>query len=89
MFIAVWKPIKINRDTSNNIKDSDYALYKKLFLSTRYKLCEARFISKIPPTLDRIKKDFGYSMYNMKPWCIFSSKFKSNKNENLTWFVIQ
>ncbi|KAA6354059.1 MAG: hypothetical protein EZS28_050414, partial [Streblomastix strix] len=52
------------RDTSNNIKESDCAFYRKLFLSTGCHLCKARFTSKNPPTLDRINNDRGHSADN-------------------------
>ncbi|KAA6369370.1 MAG: hypothetical protein EZS28_035103, partial [Streblomastix strix] len=53
-----------NRDTSNNIKESDCAFYRKLFLSTGCHICKARFTSKNPPTLDRINNDRGHSADN-------------------------
>ncbi|KAA6367322.1 MAG: hypothetical protein EZS28_037151, partial [Streblomastix strix] len=55
-----------NRDTSKNIKESDCAFYRKLFLSTGCHICKARFTSKNPPTLDRINNDRGHSADNMK-----------------------
>ncbi|KAA6370428.1 MAG: hypothetical protein EZS28_034045 [Streblomastix strix] len=55
---------KRNRDTSNNIKESDCAFYRKLFLSTRCHICKARFTSKNLPTLDRINNDRGHSADN-------------------------
>ncbi|KAA6398448.1 MAG: hypothetical protein EZS28_006021 [Streblomastix strix] len=51
-------------DTSNNIKESDCAFYRKLFLSTGCHICKARFTSKNPPTLDRINNDIGHSADN-------------------------
>ncbi|KAA6397549.1 MAG: hypothetical protein EZS28_006918, partial [Streblomastix strix] len=54
-----------NRDTSNNIIESDCAFYRKLFLSTGYHICKARFTNKNPPTLDRINNDKGYSADNV------------------------
>ncbi|KAA6364526.1 MAG: hypothetical protein EZS28_039947 [Streblomastix strix] len=80
---------KRNRDTSNNIKESDCAFYRKLFLSTGCHICKARFTSKNPPTLDRINNNMGHSADNVKPCCLFCNKFKSNKDENLTRLVIQ
>ncbi|KAA6374819.1 MAG: hypothetical protein EZS28_029654 [Streblomastix strix] len=52
---------KRNRDTSNNIKESDCAFYRKLFLSTGCHICKARFTSKNRPTLDRINNDRCHS----------------------------
>ncbi|KAA6392891.1 MAG: hypothetical protein EZS28_011580 [Streblomastix strix] len=53
-----------NTDTSNNIKESDCAFYRKLFLSTGCHICKARFTSKNPPTLDRNNNDRGHSADN-------------------------
>ncbi|KAA6385457.1 MAG: hypothetical protein EZS28_019016 [Streblomastix strix] len=78
-----------NRDTSNNIKESDCAFYRKLFLSTGCHIYKARFTSKNPPTLDRINNDRGHSADNVKPCCLFCNQFKSNKDENLTRLVTQ
>ncbi|KAA6379896.1 MAG: hypothetical protein EZS28_024579 [Streblomastix strix] len=61
---------KRNRDTSNNIKESDCAFYRKLFLSTGCHICKARFTSKNPPTLDRINNDIGHSADNSLPMTI-------------------
>ncbi|KAA6368552.1 MAG: hypothetical protein EZS28_035921 [Streblomastix strix] len=58
-----------NRDTSNNIKESDCAFYRKLFLSTGCHICKARFTSKNPPTLDRINNDRGHSADNIQFIC--------------------
>ncbi|KAA6378776.1 MAG: hypothetical protein EZS28_025697 [Streblomastix strix] len=55
---------KRNRDTSNNIKESDCAFYRKLFLSTGCHICKARFTSKNPPTLDTINNNMGHSADN-------------------------
>ncbi|KAA6357385.1 MAG: hypothetical protein EZS28_047088 [Streblomastix strix] len=55
-----------NRDTSNNIKESDCAFYRKIFLSTGCHICKARFTGKNPPTLDRINNDRGHSADNLK-----------------------
>ncbi|KAA6389833.1 MAG: hypothetical protein EZS28_014641 [Streblomastix strix] len=79
---------KRNRDTSNNIKESDCAFYRKLFLSTGCHICKARFTSKNPPILDRMNYEKGHSADNVKPCCLFCNKFKSNKDENLTRLVI-
>ncbi|KAA6372263.1 MAG: hypothetical protein EZS28_032211 [Streblomastix strix] len=78
-----------NRDTSNNIKESDCAFYRKIFLSMGCHICKARFTSKNPPTLDRINNDMGHSADNVKPCCLFCNKYKSNKDENLTRLIIQ
>ncbi|KAA6370434.1 MAG: hypothetical protein EZS28_034039 [Streblomastix strix] len=55
---------KRNRDTSNNIKESDCAFYRKLFLSTGCHKCKAQFSCKIPPTFDRINNNWDYSADN-------------------------
>ncbi|KAA6400699.1 MAG: hypothetical protein EZS28_003770 [Streblomastix strix] len=62
---------KRNRDTSNNIKESDCAFYRKLFLSVGCYICKARFKSEIPPTLNRINNDKGHSADNVKLCCLF------------------
>ncbi|KAA6381928.1 MAG: hypothetical protein EZS28_022544, partial [Streblomastix strix] len=70
-----------NRDTSNKIKESDCAFYRKLFLSTGCHICKARFTSKNPPTLDRINNDRGHSADNVKPCCLFCNKFNVMSSE--------
>ncbi|KAA6401549.1 MAG: hypothetical protein EZS28_002930 [Streblomastix strix] len=55
-----------NRDTSNNIKESDCAFYRKLFLSTGCHICKTRFTCQNPPTLNRINNDRGHSADNLR-----------------------
>ncbi|KAA6385719.1 MAG: hypothetical protein EZS28_018753 [Streblomastix strix] len=68
-----------NRDTSNNIKESDCAFYRKLFLSTGCHICKARFTSKNPPTLDRINNNMGHSADNHDRFNPFVKEFMSQR----------
>ncbi|KAA6373513.1 MAG: hypothetical protein EZS28_030961, partial [Streblomastix strix] len=68
-----------NRDTSNNIKESDCAFYRKIFLSTGCHICKARFTSKNPPTLDRINNDRGHSADNHDRFNPFVKEFMNQR----------
>ncbi|KAA6366738.1 MAG: hypothetical protein EZS28_037735, partial [Streblomastix strix] len=80
---------KKDRDSSNNVTIDDYDYYKEIFKNQRCHMCNARFIWKNRPTLDRIDNSKGHSKDNVIPCCLYCNVCKANRDEKQMKLMIQ
>jgi hypothetical protein len=75
---------KVKHDISNNVKRSDYPLFKDFF--TKCHMCNDK-IKK--PTLDKIDNLKPHTIGNVKPCCLYCNCYKSEKDEHTAKLFIQ
>jgi hypothetical protein len=78
---------KAKRNISNNVKSSEYLLFKDFF--TKCYMCNEGFSLTNKPTLDRIDNSKPHTKENIKPCCLYCNCYKSDNDEYVAKLFIQ